>query len=144
MKGNFMKPSRSLAVWACLLLIVAVSAAHGQVLYGSLTGVVTDPSSAVIPNAKVEAREVNTGVTRSTPTDSRGSYLFTNIASGSYTITVTATSGFQPVVESGIVVTANEVRRTDVRLQISTATQTVEVSATAIALQSDKADVHDD
>src|SRR5262249_21656710 len=122
MRALMRKP---IVLWICVMVLIAASAVNGQVLYGSLTGLVIDPSSAVIPNAKVEALEVNTGLSRQTVTDSRGAYVFTNIPSGTYNVKVSA-SGFQPTAESGIVVTANEVRRADLKVQISTSTEVVE------------------
>jgi len=123
------------------LLTVLCSVAQAQVLYGTLTGNVTDPSNAPVPGAKVEALNVQTGVSRDTATNERGAYLFTNIGSGTYKITVTAHS-FKTVVEENVIVNTSEVRRVDFGLQISQTSETVEVSAAAAVLQTDKADIH--
>jgi len=139
-----MKQGTTFVVWCCgaLLVVVGVAgAAHAQVLYGSLTGNVTDPTDAAIPGARVEAMNVRTGVSRPADTDSRGAYLFNDLQLGSYKVTVEA-KGFQSTVVSGVVVNANEVRRFDLKMQIAQATQTVEVSASAAVLQTDKSDVH--
>ena len=122
-------------------LAAAVSTANAQVLYGTLTGNVTDPSSAAVPNAKVEATNTGTGAIRSVNTDDRGVYLFANMQAGIYKIAVTARS-FRPFAETNVQVTANEVRRVDIGLQIAQTTETVEVSADAVVLQTDKADIH--
>ena len=123
------------------VLSLACSSARAQVLYGSLTGNVTDPSSASIPNATVEAANVNTGVTRTTLTDPSGIYLFSNLQPGTYKVTVTVT-GFQTSVEENVGIGANEVRRADFQIQLATATQTVEVTSAPVALQADRADVN--
>src|SRR5271169_7032595 len=107
-----------------LFLLAANNVGHAQVLYGSLTGNVTDPNKASVPNAKVEALNVGTGIVRQTTSDDRGMYLFSNAAAGLYTITVTVPS-FRKVVESNVQVNANEVRRVDVQLQIAQTTETV-------------------
>ena len=112
-----------------------------QVLYGSLTGNVTDPSDAAIPGVKVTALNVNTGISRDTDTDARGAYLFTNLQLGTYRVTIES-KGFRKVVLSDVVVNANEVRRSDFHLQIAASTEVVEVSANAAVLQTDKSDVH--
>ena len=127
---------------AALLIWAGVNgAAYAQVLYGSLTGTVTDPTDAAIPGAKVEALHTGTGVSRQAETDTRGTYLFTNLQLGTYKVTVEA-KGFQTIVVSDLVVNANEVRRVNLKAQIAQTIQTVEVLATSAVLQTDKADVH--
>jgi Carboxypeptidase regulatory-like domain/TonB dependent receptor-like, beta-barrel len=123
------------------LAALTCGVANAQVLYGSLTGNVTDPSNAAVPGAKVEALNVGTGVAKQTTTDDRGSYLFNNLQFGVYKITITAPA-FRTVIENEIQVNANEVRRVDLHLQIVQSTETIEVSAAVAALQTDKADVH--
>src|SRR5215471_3992366 len=134
-----MAKNRLLGV-ACLLA-VACSMGAAQVLYGSLTGNVLDPSSGAIPNADVEAINSNTGAVRSTKTDSAGIYLFSNLQPGPYKVTVAA-NGFQTTSDENVNVGANEIRRADFHVQLAQATQTVEVTASAVALQTDRADVN--
>jgi hypothetical protein len=127
---------------ATMLLAMAVTGvSNAQVLYGSLTGNVSDPSNAAVPGAKVEALNVGTGVAQQATTDERGAYLFNNLQFGVYKITVSAPS-FRTVIENNVQVNANEVRRVDVKLTIVQTSETIEVSAAAAALQTDKADVH--
>ncbi len=126
---------------AALLLSQVGGVAYAQVLYGSLTGNVVDPTGAGVPGARVEALNAGTGVSRQTQTDARGAYLFSDLQAGTYRVTTQAT-GFQTAVTDNVVVNANEVRRIDVNMTISQATQTVEVSAASAILQTDKADVH--
>jgi protocatechuate 3,4-dioxygenase beta subunit len=56
---------------------------------GGLTGVVTDPSNAVVPDADVEIKDSAKGTTQSTRTDQEGVYRFFFLAPGRYTLTVT-------------------------------------------------------
>ena len=56
---------------------------------GALTGVITDQTSAVVPNAGVEIKDIAKGVTQSTKTDREGLYHFFFLAPGSYPLTVT-------------------------------------------------------
>src|SRR5580693_818723 len=121
----------------CALVVCATMAmsqvGRAQALYGSLTGNVTDPSSAAIPGAKVDAVSVETGVARQTDTDSRGVFSFSNLQPGIYRVTVTAKS-FQTFIETNIEVQESAVRRVDVRLSVATVAQSLEVSGDAVAL----------
>ena len=133
----------SMLRFATLLIALACASPSldAQVLYGSLTGNVTDPSSAAIPGVKVTALNVDTGVTRQAETDARGAYLFSNLQMGTYKVTSEA-KGFQTTIVDQIVVNANEVRRVDIQAKIAQATETVEVLASSAILQTDKSDVH--
>src|SRR5215468_9875914 len=127
-----------------LLLLLAIATPRGvnaQVLYGSLTGNVTDPSGAVVAGTKVEALNVSTGATKVAITDERGAFLFSDLQAGVYKLTFTARS-FKTLVQDNLKVDANTARRLDVQLQVGEVTGTVEVSAAAEALQTDRADVN--
>jgi Carboxypeptidase regulatory-like domain len=128
-------------VVALLAVIWAGTVCHAQVLYGSLTGNVTDSSGAAIPGVHVDATNMATNVKSGADTDTRGVYNFTNLQPGFYKINVAAKS-FRTFIESNIEVQGSAVRRVDVQMQVATATETVEVSAAAVVLQTDKADVH--
>ena len=137
--------ARTLLIFRCATLLIALaSTSHtldAQVLYGSLTGNVTDPSCAAIPGAKVNALNVDTGVSRQSDTDARGAYLFSNLQLGTYKVTMEV-KGFQTTIVDQVAVKANEVRRVDFQAKIAQATETVEVLASSAVLQTDKSDVH--
>ena len=114
---------------------------HAQVLYGTLTGNVTDPANAAVPAIHVEATNVATNVKHETNTDDRGIYRFTDLQPGLYQVSITAKS-FRSFTETNVQVQSNEIRRVDVQLQIAQTTESVEVSADAVVLQTDKADIH--
>src|SRR6266404_5708870 len=67
----------ALGLMLTAIVLAAPRFAAGQVLYGSLTGNVTDQKGAAVPGAKVELVNVGTGATRSTTTDDHGGYSFT-------------------------------------------------------------------
>ncbi len=125
---------------AMLLTLFVLSPCRAQVLYGSLTGSVTDASGAPIPSAKIEAVNVGTGTTKQTTTDEHGNYVFSDLQAGVYKVTI-AMPSFRTVIQQGVTVDANAVRRIDAQLQVSTVEQTLEVNAAAISLQTDRADV---
>ena len=128
----------------CIAVALSVSFApdstYAQVLYGSLTGNVTDASGAAVPDAKVEASNVATGVTRQVSTDDRGVYLFNDLQTGTYKVTLSAPS-FRTVVQEGVNIKANTVLRLDTGLEVTQLTETVTVVADAAVLQTDRAEV---
>ena len=68
---------------------------------GSIEGFVRDSSGAVVPNAKVDVKNVNTGVSRSATTDLTGRYDFLSLPVGEYEVRANG-SGFRTTVRSGI------------------------------------------
>src|SRR6266567_3232554 len=95
LRESSMSILRRLVCAAVILVMTAVPYCDAQVLYGSLTGNVTDPASAAIPAVHIEATNQETGVKSATNTDERGIYRFTNLQPGIYKVTVTAPS-FRP------------------------------------------------
>jgi Carboxypeptidase regulatory-like domain/TonB dependent receptor-like, beta-barrel len=114
-----------------LLISVRVSA---QVTGATLSGTVTDASGAAIPNSQLSIRNVSTGVVRSVVTDGDGFYTAPNLLPGSYDVTVTA-SGFKTGVRSGITLTVGAQQVLNITLQVGQATQRVEVTGAAPAVQ---------
>lgn len=111
-----------------------------QILYGSLVGNVTDESGAAIPGAEVSVTNEETGAVRRGQSNASGVYSFPTIATGNYTVGVVS-DGFRAHSETGVAVGANNVTRVDVGLQIGQVTETIEVSAGALRLQTDRAEV---
>src|SRR5581483_1549882 len=126
-----------------LLICVMPRTGHAQVLYGVITGNVSDSSGAAIPNADVEALNIGTGVTSTAKTDNSGIYRFNALQAGVYKVTISAPS-FAKSVSENIELRVNQVQRVDAQLQVSTQQQNVTVTAEAPALQTDKSDVHTD
>jgi hypothetical protein len=135
----------SFRILALVMLNLCFSeiAAHAQVLYGSITGNVTDQSGAVIANASVEALNTGTGISRTATTDSNGNFRFNAVQPGIYKVTLSG-PGFASKAVDKISVLANTVQRVDAQLGVATQQQSVEVTDEAPMLQTDKADVHSD
>ena len=72
--------------------LLAVGTGRAQVLYGTLTGNVTDPVGAAIPKAQVEATNQDTNVKHAAETDDHGVYRFTDLQPGMYRVRVTMAS----------------------------------------------------
>ena len=130
----------TLCIAVAMSVLFAPDSAYAQVLYGSLTGNVTDASGAAVPDAKVEASNVATGVTRQVSTDDRGVYLFNDLQTGTYKVTLSAPS-FRTVVQEGVNIKANAVLRLDTGLEVTQLTETVTVVADTAVLQTDRAEV---
>ena len=128
-------------VGAVLLSTVLSEPMHAQVLYGSVSGTVSDPSGAVIPNAQITVVNDTTGFTRTGTTDAAGYYRLLDIPAGTYTLSSSA-SGFQGFKQTGITVAIGQVNEQDIKLSVGSTTQEVTVQASAIVLQTQKADVH--
>jgi hypothetical protein len=109
-------------------------------LYGTLTGTVTDPSGASIPGAKVTALEAATGVGHDVVSNDAGLYRFTALLPGTYTVTVTA-NGFQSQSTPGVTVQVNGIAELNVKLNVGQASQTVTVTTAAPLLQTENAEV---
>ena len=96
----------------------------------SLLGIVRDPSGSVIAGAEVTATNTQTSFTRTTQSDSQGSYLLTNLPIGSYQLKITM-SGFETFVQVGINLVVNQNARVDAALVVGSTSQTVQVDAQA-------------
>lgn len=116
----------------CLFLILlSVQFASAQNVTGSITGVVTDPSGAVVAGAKIAAQNVATKVESATTTNADGVYTIRFLPIGSYTVRVDS-PGFKTQQVAAFPLEINQTAKIDVHLAVSQgATSTVEVSAEA-------------
>ncbi len=112
-----------------------------QVLYGSLTGTITDSTGAAVPGAKVEVVNTATGISRNAATDDRGGYLFSDLQAGPYRVTISA-AAFSAATREGLTIIANTQQRLDVSLNVAQVSESVTVAAAAAVLQTDRADVN--
>jgi Carboxypeptidase regulatory-like domain len=135
------------AAVVCVFVLLAVCVglltpwrAVAQGLSG-ISGTVTDPSGAVVPDAKVTATNNATGVSRSTMTSSAGTYILTDLNPATYSIKVEK-SGFETAVLPQVDVYASQTATANATLTAGTVTQTVEVTVPAITLQTENADIN--
>jgi hypothetical protein len=119
---------------------IVVPPAAGQVLYGSLVGVVRDSSDAAVADAAVSIRERATGLARQTQTTGAGQFQFPAVPGGRYQIAVTR-AGFSKYQSDDVVVSVNAVSRVDVVLQVGAVAESVQVEAAPPTLQTDRAEV---
>src|SRR5579875_1314783 len=115
-----------LACWL-VLAVFFVLPLRGQTFRGRIVGTVTDPTGAAIPEARIVARNVATGLERSTVTGPDGTYSLSELPVGTYVVTVNR-EGFQQFRATGIRVEVAVEVRVDATLRPGTVTQTVTVS----------------
>ena len=90
---------------------------QAQTVTGSLVGVITDSSGAIVLGAEVKASEVRTNFTRSIASDSSGNYIITLLPIGMYCVHVSA-KGFKDLIRAGINVNADDRVEADAVLQL--------------------------
>jgi len=110
--------------------LLSTSVLWAQAIFATLTGVVADPSGAVVSGAKVRLRDAGSGSERATVTDSQGYYTFASVPVGGYILTVEA-PGFQTYRGTDIAMGGGERRNVNVSLTVGSTNQTVEVTGVA-------------
>lgn len=125
-------------VFLFILTVLCPMSARAQLYSGSLTGLVKDPSGAVIPGAKVVAMNTKNGFTYAATTNSTGRYLLRPLPPGDYTLTVTAT-GFKTFTQKAITLAVSQSAELNVSLQLGSTTQKVEVTSAPSLLETQNA-----
>ena len=120
-----------------LAMILSAAPAVGQVLYGSIVGVVKDSQGANVPGATVTIVSKETNLTIDAVTDAEGGYRFINVPPGTWDVKTTL-QGFREGVRAGVPVTIGAISRVDMTLEIGTVSETVTVASEAQLLQTDK------
>jgi Carboxypeptidase regulatory-like domain/TonB dependent receptor len=117
-----------------LIIVLASLSLSAQQITGSLRGTITDPTGAVVQNAKVAAQQIETGLTRTVTSDRMGAYVIAELPVGHYQVRVEA-QGFQNYLREGISLDVNEMAIVNVQLPVGTEKEKVEVMADAQLIQ---------
>ena len=135
-------PSPARACRTCVILAASFLAAFSAVaqIGAALRGRVRDNSQAVVPGARVEVTDQETGIRQQTITSSSGDYLFPNLNPGAYSIDVTAAS-FQHLQRTGVTVIVGQTVRADLTLLPGENCETVTVNTEPPLLQSETSSV---
>ena len=119
-----------------------MTALSGPLLYGqatgSISGTVTDVTGSAAPNAKVTVTAPSTGLSRTSTTNESGEYIVPLLGVSDYTVQVEL-PGFQTAKAEGIRLQVDEHRELDFKLTPASVQSTVEVNATAVAIQTSDA-----
>ncbi len=126
---------------ALMALFSTTVTAHAQVLYGSVTGTITDKTGAVIPSAAVTITNQGTGEVRKGVADGMGNYNFVDVLPGTYTVSVEK-NGFNGFIQKNVLLEANHRIRVDVALQPGVVSTQITVNEATPELQTETADVN--
>ncbi len=110
-----------------LVVVLMASAASAQITRGTLTGMITDPSGAVIPGAKITIVDTDTGVTSYSVSNRVGVYDVPHLLSGTYSITVDA-AGFRKYIHTGLILKTEQTLTENIAMTLGVTTETVVVS----------------
>ncbi len=129
--NRFLRLVSLVGVPACVLL---GTLAAWAAITGSISGVVTDPSGAVVPGVTVVATSVSTNVQSTAVTDSKGFYRFATLNVDTYNVTANQ-QGFRDYSQTGVKIDANSDVRIDITMQLGTVTNTVNVKSDALQVE---------
>lgn len=136
--------SRKIAlITVAFVVMSAISTAwtaYGQTTTATLSGVIRDQSGAVLVDVKTSARNIQTGATRDTRTDSEGRYNFTNLFPGEYEV-VAERTGFNRAMQRGIVLTVGGATVLDLTLQVGEVTEAIDVRLAEPLIETTKAEI---
>jgi len=127
------------SILSALLMLAMSSAVLAQVEKGTITGLITDRSGAVVSQAKVSIVNLRTKVTTLTQTDAQGLFVAPPLDPGEYEVKIEA-PGLQSVIEQVRLQVAQRIRA-DASLDIQAASETVEVKASTIQFDTDTSTV---
>jgi hypothetical protein len=136
-----MKNRKFALVLIVLIMLASVGSVRADVT-GSILGVVHDRSGAVVAGAQIAATNIATNLKLEAESAADGSFRILALPAGTYKLTVTA-KGFRPFVESDIVVQVNDKLNFEVTLDVGSVTDTVEISANSVQVQTENTQLGD-
>src|SRR5579872_6065148 len=121
---------------AVLLLAVAALSFTVKAQDATIVGTITDPSGAAVPNVKVSATSIETGLVSTAVTADSGTYVIPELRIGHYDVKAEA-SGFKIAEQKGLVLQVGDRTRIDFQMQLGGAQETVTVEANEVRVQTD-------
>ena len=134
-KGTMFAAASSFGTFLLLAAFLLVTLNLSAQSTASITGTVTDPTGAVVPNATVTVRNLGTGEERTTQTDSAGLYIVPSLPVGRYRVEVKA-NGMQTTAATDLPLDVGTTVRQDFSLKIAATSETIEITAAAPVVQS--------
>jgi hypothetical protein len=133
--GRVMRNRQRASLSLYLFLFLAIGLTWASIA-GSISGLVTDSSGAVITGAKVIATDTQTGVQTTVTTDAKGFYSLPALPVGTYDLQVSQI-GFKTYTETGLVINANSALRVDATLSVGTINEKIEVRTDAVHVEAE-------
>src|SRR5215472_13609598 len=129
--------------FVAVVLISSVTlsvAVFGQSDRGSITGSVSDPAGAVVPNATIEIRNIETGAVYTAGTSATGNYTLAQLPAGKYELSSTV-PGFKKYVRQSITVNVAETYRVDIALEVGSSAESITVTEAAPLLKTESGEL---
>ena len=120
------------------IVTLCLAPMHAQKTSGTIRGLVSDPSGALVPDVAVVIRNEGTGSARTVNTNAEGEYVAAELPSGTYTVSVKA-PGFKEAASVAIVLHVSTTEVLNIQLQVGSTSEQVVVNAGAVQVQSDNA-----
>jgi Carboxypeptidase regulatory-like domain/TonB-dependent Receptor Plug Domain len=125
-----------------LSVLLAVFAGVATAQEATIVGTITDPTGAPVPNVAVTITNTDTGVARKTASNGVGQYTVPDLHIGGYKLRAEA-AGFKASEQAGITLSVGERSRVDIKLELGSTQESVNVEATAVQVQTDSGEISD-
>lgn len=136
MKGIFLE----IRLLVALLMLIFVGTALAQQTSATLVGTLTDANGAVVANAQVKVTNLATGAGRDAVTDASGNYSFPFLVAGDYDVSITA-QGYKTKKIERLTLQVSQTLRQDFTMEVGAVTETVNITATGVQLQTENSTV---
>jgi hypothetical protein len=128
--------ARVFTLWMLAFTFLGTPLMHGQVITGQLTGRIIDPTGSVVPGVQVAVKQTGTGAIRTVETNDEGYYTAPLLPPGTYEVLAQKT-GFKAAKITDVELRVNQVTRIDMALELGAVADTVDVVASAVALETE-------
>ncbi|MBV8708298.1 MAG: carboxypeptidase regulatory-like domain-containing protein, partial [Acidobacteriaceae bacterium] len=136
-----MRPYRCTFISGVVLILAATFfPLKAQVITATISGTVSDSSGGVVPEARVTARDVSTGLEQNTNTGADGQFTLPFLPVGTYTLRVEH-AGFKTFVREGISLSVNQIASIDAQLEVGSTSDTIHVEGNASLVSTDTAQI---
>ena len=127
-------------VCLCVVFLFGQTPIYAQQTSATLVGTLTDATGAVVPNARIKAVNLATGAARDATSDDSGNYSLPFLPAGDYEVTITA-QGYKTRKVERLTLQVSQTLRQDFTMEVGAVTETVNITATGVQLQTENSTV---